>query len=163
MKQRKQLYSQNQIASMLGIGRSTLSKWLKSNSVSPILINGQRKYYDETVIEQYKNSKKANSTITSEDFLFQDSVSKKQEEIDQLKKLLVEKEKQLQEKNKQLMKQTNELIEFGKKFAKLADQAQQLNLADKDKDKLQVLTSNSETSSKAIEVEHKHWWNRIFK
>lgn len=166
----KQLYSQNQIADILGISRGTLSKWLKSNTVSPKQLKGQRKYYDETVIEQYKKSKKVDNTrdkVSKNDLLFQNTVSEKQEEIDELKQLLKKKEEQLQVKDKQLMRQNNELVEFGKKFAQLADQAQQLNLVDKPLKQERLTINESDTAKtsfddKGLVFEHKNWWRRFF-
>lgn len=89
---------------------------------------GQRKLYDETVIEQYKRSEKANSSkglkrLTTIELL-QDNLKEKQQEIDYLKQQLKEKDARIREKDQTIS-------EFGLKFAKLADQAQQLNLADK--------------------------------
>ena len=57
-KQKKQLYSQNEIAEILGVSKGTLSKWLKKSSVSPKQLSGQRKLYEETVIELYRKSQK---------------------------------------------------------------------------------------------------------
>lgn len=131
MKQSKQLYSQNKIAEILGISRGTFSKWLKENGVSPKQQKGQRKLYDETVIEQYKKSKKSKKSNATKDSkrlttveLLQDNLKEKQLEIDYLKQ-------QLKEKDVQIKAKDETISEFGLKFAKLADQAQQLSLADK--------------------------------
>lgn len=81
MKQSEQLYSQNKIAEILGISRGTFSKWLKENSVSPKQQKGQRKLYDETVIEQYKQSKKTSGSKDSKRLttveLLQDNLKEK--------------------------------------------------------------------------------------
>lgn len=60
-KQLKRLYSQNELADILGISKGTLSKWLNKNSVSPKQLKGQRKLYDETVIELYRTGKNYNN------------------------------------------------------------------------------------------------------
>lgn len=128
MKQNNKLYSQNKIAEMLGISRGTFSKWLKENGVSPKQLEGQKKLYDETVIKQYKEAKKKRFDDGFKSFtpveLLQYSLDKKDEEIDSLRKQLGEKEEQLRDKNKII-------ADFGSRFATLADQAQKLNLADK--------------------------------
>ncbi|MCJ2173085.1 helix-turn-helix domain-containing protein (plasmid) [Lactobacillus kefiranofaciens subsp. kefirgranum] len=146
MKQSKQLYSQNKIAEILGISRGTFSKWLKENSVSPKQQKGQRKLYDETVIEQYKQSKKTSGSKDSKRLttveLLQDNLKEKQQEIDYLKE-------QLEEKDAQIKVKDETISEFGLKFAKLADQAQQLNLVDKS----QLIKSKQETASNEKTVE----------
>lgn len=181
MKQSKQLYGQNEIAHILGVSRGTFSKWLKENSVSPKQRKGQQKLYDETVIEQYKKSKKADKNSTSKKLttveLLQSNLKEKQQEIDYLRQ-------QLKEKDKQIKTKDQTIADFGSRFAKLADQAQQLNLTDKDPNKVQLLHGSvSETDAKqaktvketADETEDqkpkrqtrfkpaKHWWNRFFK
>ncbi|MCO0808296.1 hypothetical protein NGA74_11015 [Lactobacillus helveticus] len=160
MKQSKQLYSQNKIAEILGISRGTFSKWLKENSVSPKQQKGQRKLYDETVIEQYKQSKKTSSSKDSKRLttveLLQDNLKEKQQEIDYLKE-------QLEEKDAQIKVKDETISEFGLKFAKLADQAQQLNLADKPN----LIGSKKETVSDKKTVKEtteeppkrKKWWH----
>ena len=108
MKQSKQLYSQNKIAEILGISRGTFSKWLKENSVSPKQQKGQRKLYDETVIEQYKQSKKTSGSKDSKRLttaeLLQDNLKEKQQEIDYLKEQLEEKDAQITAKKSELEK-----------------------------------------------------------
>lgn len=142
MKQKEKLYSQNRIAEILGISRGTFSKWLKGNGVSPERVEGQRKLYGETVIEQYKKAREKRSSNDSKRLttveLLQGNLSEKQNEIDYLRKQLEDKERQLKEKDKliadkdEVIKDSNDkLFELGDKVAKLADQAQQLNLADK--------------------------------
>ena len=160
MKQSKQLYSQNRIAEILGISRGTFSKWLKENGVSPKQQKGQRKLYDETVIEQYKKSKKANATKDSKRLttveLLQDNLKEKQLEIDYLKQ-------QLKEKDVQIKAKDETISEFGLKFAKLADQAQQLNLADKPNliESKKEAVSNNKTVKETIEEssKSKKWWH----
>ncbi|URW72414.1 helix-turn-helix domain-containing protein (plasmid) [Lactobacillus kefiranofaciens subsp. kefirgranum] len=146
MKQSKQLYSQNKIAEILGISRGTFSKWLKENSVSPKQQKGQRKLYDETVIEQYKKSRKLVvariQRLTTVELFAKNNLKEKQQEIDYLKE-------QLEEKDAQIKVKDETISEFGLKFAKLADQAQQLNLVDKS----QLIKSKQETASNEKTVE----------
>lgn len=162
MKRQEQLYSQNKIADILGISKSTLSKWLKHNAVSPKRIKGQRKYYDETVIEQYRKSKsigtKEKSCLLDSSVAFQ-IVSQKQQEIVELKQLLKDKEEQLKEKDKQIMLQNNELVEFAKKFAQLADQAQQLNLVDKPLKQKKLIAKATEDPK--VVKSRLHWWQKF--
>ena len=53
MKQRKQLFTQTEIANKLGISKGTLSKWISKNNVSPEKITGNKKLYTETIISDY--------------------------------------------------------------------------------------------------------------
>ena len=59
MKQRKQLFTQTEIANKLGISKGTLSKWISKNNVSPEKITGNKKLYTETIISDYRNAKNA--------------------------------------------------------------------------------------------------------
>lgn len=179
MKQSKQLYSQNKIAEMLGISRGTFSKWLKENSVSPKQQKGQRKLYDETVIEQYKQSKKGNTNTTtseaSEDKdelttvqLLHETLQDKQKEIDYLKKQLEDSKAEKEKLNKKIdekdqliaeqVKTTNRLVantnQVADHVAQLADQAHALNLADKlqnsEKNSFENTNKGSDDAEKAI-------------
>lgn len=169
----KQLYSQNELAEILGVSKGTFSKWLRENSVSPKQQRGQRKFYDETVIEQYKKDKEEHpakdyveSTRVSTVQLLQETVKDKQEEIDYLRK-------QLEEKDAQLKQKDQVIADFGSKFAKLADQAQQLNLTDK-ADKVQMLQSGTSREKKQKEgsvfvsdskqeTVKSRWWEKLWK
>lgn len=159
MKQSQKLYNQNKVAEILGISRGTFSKWLKENNVSPKQQKGQRKLYDETVIEQYKRFKKTYNSKDSKRLttvkLLQANLKEKQQEIDFLKQQLKEKDSQIKEKDQSIS-------EFGLKFAKLADQAQQLNLADKSNliEAKKETVSDKKTVEKTEEKQPKKrkWW-----
>lgn len=180
MKQKENLYSQNKIAEILGISRGTFSKWLKENGVSPEQLEGQKKLYSETVIEQYRKSKKERGVVGSKRLttveLLQGNLGEKQSEIDYLRKQLEDKERQLKEKDKliadkdEVIKDSNsKLFELGSKVAKLADQAQQLNLADKKQQKLEenvdyegTVASVGETVEQNQRVKKKSFFERLF-
>lgn len=157
MKQQDELYSQNELANMLGISRGTFSKWLKKNSVSPKQIKGQRKLYSETVIEQYKKQKESSDTNAPERLttvqLLQRELEEKQQEIAELKQQLVDNrnefkeretrlEAKIDEKDKLIASQvqsSNQLVESSNRIADkvtvLVDQAHQLSMYDKIQDK----------------------------
>lgn len=157
MKQQDKLYSQNELADMLGISRGTFSKWLKKNSVSPKQIKGQRKLYSETVIEQYKKQKEPSDTNAPERLttvqLLQRELEEKQQEIAELKQQLVDNrnefkerearlEAKIDEKDKLIASQvqsSNQLVESSNRIADkvtvLVDQAHQLSMYDKIQDK----------------------------
>ena len=157
MKQQDKLYSQNELADMLGISRGTFSKWLKKNNVSPKQIKGQRKLYSETVIEQYKKQKESSDTNAPERLttvqLLQRELEEKQQEIAELKRQLVDNrnefrerearlEAKIDEKDKLIASQvqsSNQLVESSNRIADkvtvLVDQAHQLSMYDKIQDK----------------------------
>lgn len=157
MKQQDKLYSQNELADMLGISRGTFSKWLKKNNVSPKQIKGQRKLYSETVIEQYKKQKESSDTNAPERLttvqLLQRELEEKQQEIAELKQQLVDNrnefkerearlEAKIDEKDKLIASQvqsSNQLVESSNRIADkvtvLVDQAHQLSMYDKIQDK----------------------------
>ena len=157
MKQELKLLSQREIAERLGVSKGTLSKWLSKNNVSEETKKGNKKLYQETIIQQYQNAHKSNNEATSNGFSTVDFLQKelqwKQAEIDELK---------------QDGKQKDATIaDLANKLAKLADQAQQLNLTDKDDNKLQRLTDNQfqkqdgAVNSPAEPTSH-HWWQKLF-
>ena len=157
MKQQDKLYSQNELADMLGISRGTFSKWLKKNNVFPKQIKGQRKLYSETVIEQYKKQKESSDTNAPERLttvqLLQRELEEKQQEIAELKQQLVDNrnefkeretrlEAKIDEKDKLIASQvqsSNHLVESSNRIADkvtvLVDQAHQLSMYDKIQDK----------------------------
>ena len=58
------------------------------------------------------------------------------------------------------------IADLASKLAKLADQAQQLNLTDKDDNKLKKLTDNKNQNGLAEKVDDlkpQHWWEKLFK
>lgn len=157
MKQELKLLSQREIAERLGVSKGTLSKWLSKNNVSEETRKGNKKLYRETIIQQYQNAHKSNNEATSNGFstidFLQKELQRKQAEIDELK---------------QDGKQKDATIaDLANKLAKLADQAQQLNLTDKDDNKLQRLTDNQfqkqdgAVNSPAEPTSH-HWWQKLF-
>ena len=121
MKQVKRLYTQTEIAHKLEISKGTLSKWINKNNVSPERIQGNKKLYKETIIADYNKDKKAHKEDKKQSFstieFLKNEVERQQAEIERLNKKLDEKDKQIND--------------YAGQFAKLADQAQQLNLADK--------------------------------
>lgn len=157
MKQQDKLYSQNELADMLGISRGTFSKWLKKNSVSPKQIKGQRKLYSETVIEQYKKQKESSDTNVPERLttvqLLQRELEEKQQEIAELKQQLVDNRNEFKEREARLeakidekdnliasqVQSSNQLVESSNRIADkvtvLVDQAHQLSMYDKIQDK----------------------------
>ena len=161
MKQDTKLYTQTQIYHKLGISKGTLSKWLKENNVSPETTKGNKKLYKETLVETYRKSKETHKasdvkghreSFSTVEFLKKE-VETKQETIERL-------QKQIEEKDKTI-------ADFGQKFAKLADQAQQLNLVDKPRllhkdkdDEENVSNVNKETETEKQEEKNKkrHWW-----
>jgi len=88
MKQQNELLTQTQIAYKLGVSKSTLSKWINKNNVSSIKEIGNKKFYNETIVKQYLNSKKGNDNNKKKTFssieLLQEEISKKQKENDAL-------------------------------------------------------------------------------
>ena len=163
MKQVKRLYTQTEIAHKLEISKGTLSKWINKNNVSPERIQGNRKLYKETIIADYNKDKKTNKEDKKQSFstieFLKNEVKRQQTEIERLNKKLDEKDKQINN--------------YAGQFAKLADQAQQLNLADKPQlmQKKEVVSDeNKETKQEKVkkaseEVKSsnkKSWFKKIW-
>lgn len=128
MKQDRKLLTQTEIARKLGVSKGNLSKWIKKENVSPVAEEGNKKLFDETLINKYKEAHKPSEINKSKSFstveFLQEQLKQKQEENNELKARVKELEDQLKDQN-------SEVISLAHEFSKLADQAQQLNLADK--------------------------------
>lgn len=162
MKQVKRLYTQTEIAHKLEISKGTLSKWINKNNVSPERIQGNKKLYKETIIADYNKDKKAHKEDKKQSFstieFLKNEVERQQAEIERLNKKLDEKDKQIND--------------YAGQFAKLADQAQQLNLADKPQliqnNKNDVVSSKNkerkqETSRVSMTTKRRSLFSRFFK
>lgn len=159
MKQTNKLYNQTELANKLGISKGTLSKWINKNDVSPEKVQGNKKLYKETLINKYyrsknvddvNNDKPKRESFSSIEFL-KKQVEIQQETIERLQKKLDEKDKVISD--------------FGQKFAKLADQAQQLNLVDKPQlihkdgnSGKNVSVAKEKTTKEKRPPRKKHWW-----
>lgn len=151
MKQSINLLSQREIAERIGISKSTLSKWLSKNNVSAETKIGNKKLYKETLIQQYRNAHKAND----------DNVSSGFSTIDFLQKELQQKQLEINELKQDGKQKDATIADLAGKLAKLADQAQQLNLTDKDKNKLIALNGQNQDVKKKV-VSDTHWWSKWF-
>lgn len=162
MKQVKRLYTQTEIAHKLEISKGTLSKWINKNNVFPERIQGNKKLYKETIIADYNKDKKAHKEDKKQSFstieFRKNEVERQQAEIERLNKKLDEKDKQIND--------------YAGQFAKLADQAQQLNLADKPQliqnNKNDVVSSKNkerkqETSRVSMTTKRRSLFSRFFK
>ncbi|PEG82423.1 hypothetical protein CP367_08985 [Lactobacillus sp. UMNPBX16] len=159
MKQTNKLYNQTELANKLGISKGTLSKWINKNNVSPEKVQGNKKLYKETLINKYyrsknvddvNNDKPKRESFSSIEFL-KKQVEIQQETIERLQKKLDEKDKVISD--------------FGQKFAKLADQAQQLNLVDKPQlihkdgnSGKNVSVAKEKTTKEKRPPRKRHWW-----
>lgn len=156
MKQEIKLLSQREIAERIGISKSTLSKWLSKNNVSAETKKGNKKLYRETIIQQYRNAHKANDDNASSGF----------STIDFLQKELQRKQLEINELKQEGKQKDATIADLADKLAKLADQAQQLNLTDKDDNRLKRLTSRKNQNGLAEKVDDlkpQHWWQKLFK
>lgn len=156
MKQEIKLLSQREIAERIGISKSTLSKWLSKNNVSAETKKGNKKLYRETIIQQYRNAHKANDDNASSGF----------STIDFLQKELQQKQQEINELKQDGKQKDATIADLASKLAKLADQAQQLNLTDKDDNKLKKLTDKKNQNGLAEKVDYlkpQHWWEKLFK
>ena len=94
MKQERKLFNQTEMAHKLGISKGTLSKWIIKNNVFPEKVEGNKKLYKETLIDEYRKSKDAVNTnhnkIKRESFstieFLKKQVEEKQETIENLQK-----------------------------------------------------------------------------
>lgn len=162
MKQEEKLYSQTELADKIGVSKGTLSKWISKNDVSPETIKGNRKLYKETIIEKYKQDKKINNTEKKKSF----------STVEYLKKEIEQQRLEIEYLKKKLDEKDDQIAAYAGKFAKLADQAQQLNLADKPQliqnNKNDVVSSKNkerkqETSWVSMTTKRRSWFSRLFK
>lgn len=162
MKQDRKLLIQTEIARKLSVSKGNLSKWIKKENVSPVAEEGNKKLFDETLINKYKEAHKPSEINKSKSFstveFLQEQLKQKQEENNELKARVKELEDQLKDQN-------SEVISLAHEFSKLADQAQQLDLADKQPKQLEEKGEevSPEVSEKKQETkESKGFFARIF-
>lgn len=159
MKQERKLFNQTEMAHKLGISKGTLSKWIIKNNVFPEKVEGNKKLYKETLIDEYRKSK--DGVNTNHNKIKRESFST----IEFLKKQVEEKQETIENLQKKIDEKDKTIADFGNKFAKLADQAQQLNLTDKDPDRIKSLksstnknTDDQNTSKSSTKENKKHGW-----
>ena len=162
MKQDRKLLTQTEIARKLSVSKGNLSKWIKKENVSPVAEEGNKKLFDETLINKYKEAHKPSEINKSKSFstveFLQEQLKQKQEENNELKARVKELEDQLKDQN-------SEVLSLAHEFSKLADQAQQLNLVDKQPKQLEEKGEevSPEVSKKKQETkESKGFFARIF-
>ena len=157
MKQDKKLLTQTEIANKLGFSKCNLSKWIKKENVSPVAEEGNKKLFDETLVNRYKEAHKPSEINKSKSFstveFLQEQLRQKQKENNELKGRIKELEDQLKGQN-------SEVISLAHEFFKLADQAQQLNLVDKHPDQLEE--KHEEVSSEGVERKQETKQNKGF-
>ena len=162
MKQANKLYTQTELANKIGVSKGTLSKWLNKNNVSPEIEKGNKKLYKETIIKEYKQAKKADKEEKRTSF----------STVEYLKKEIEQQRLEIEYLKKKLDEKDDQIAAYAGKFAKLADQAQQLNLADKPQliqnNKNDVVSSKNEerkqeTSRVSMTTKRRSWISRLLK
>lgn len=153
-------YTVTQMADIAGVSKASISRWLKAHDVSPETIQGKRKYFSATYLEQYvKEHKERNSKDrdlpTPTDMLMA-QVAQLKSENDFLRKQIEKKDKQLEVKDEQI-RVSNQLV----------DQAQRLNLLDKPQNDAETSNEKS-TLSKQIDNssekdQHSSWFDKLFR
>lgn len=157
MKQEEKLYTQTELANKIGVSKGTLSKWISKKNVSPIQEKGNKKLYKKTIVNEYLQSKKQDKKDKKQSFstieFLKEEVERQRLEIERL-------EHKLDEKDAQIGR-------YADKFAKLADQAQQLNLTDKpqlieNKSNERKIVSTETMNTKQETTEKTSFWKKLF-
>lgn len=159
MQHKRKLLNQSQIADKLGVNRSTVSRFIKDNGIAPQQIKGRQKFYNATIVQQFKQVNKnkkevRNSTNNSNSELLKQVIAQQTEQIVELRNQVKEKDEIIKSNNK-------DLVEISKQLAKLTSQAQQLNLLDKPKqikDSEENVVAKKETETTTA-TKKKHWWS----
>lgn len=148
MQQDKEQYSQTEIANILGISKSTVSRWVSRNNVACNRIDG-KKMYDATVLQQIKQSR----TIANNSHNSKDSRKKKSTSVvDVLQSQVLQQQDEIELLKHQLEIKDNQIADFKSlldKTQELAGNAQTLNLLDKPKDTI--------PPKAPIQIK-RHWW-----
>lgn len=171
MQQRQKYgFTITEIADRARVSKSTISRWIKDNHVAPATTVGNKKFFSATVVQQYIKAHKAHDnkkqTVVSMTELLQQRVAQLTAENADLKKQIASKDKTI--------------VEFGNKFAKLADQQQQLSLANTKQKQLETQRSSKTNVEKATAASssanqsdnssnqaphsqpHQGFWQRLF-
>lgn len=145
----KKLYTVAEISRLTGYNRSTITRWLEKQKIKNAQMRGNAPLYTAQVLSEFKKThsdkiskgNKENDLIAEKDA----RIKNLEDEIDLLKD-------QLQIKDDQITALTS-----------VTKQAQSLNLADKDLNKLKKIKDlQSPIDEKESEPEKKPWYKHIF-
>ncbi|MEE6636135.1 HTH domain-containing protein [Limosilactobacillus pontis] len=149
-----ELYSQTEIAKLLGVSGSTISRAIDDLDLTPAKIDGKRRLYTAGQVDKIKKARQQATTSTGKDST-KDQIEKlRQDYIEQLKA----KDKQIDQLNEQLKMAQINLSQSQQLQLQQAEQIKRLELpeakqADQGKDdKDQGTTSNENSKIKAAHV-----------
>ena len=183
LKVAEELLTKSKIADVLGTNAMRVTRFAERNKINAVKKEGKRELFKLTQFNALKDELKPHegteikhSNTSSKDELiltlkqqlltqkkqYELVVASKDETISSLQKSYDDMKNQLSVKDNQISTLTQ-----------LADQAQKLNLVDKDPKRLQTAQGNAETKveqsssekevdSSSNETSKKHWWNKIF-
>ncbi len=189
----EELLTKSKIADALGTNPMRVTRFIERNKINAVKKEGKRELFKLTDFNALKNElnepeakEKAQShSFSKDDYIltlkkqledqqkqFDEVLKSKDETIDSLKETIATSKHAYEDMKDQLTVKDNQITAL----TKLTNNAQTLNLVDKDPKRLQTAQGNAETkpeqSSSKKEVDnrqisesekpHKSWWQRIF-
>ncbi len=193
LKVSEELLTKSKIADALGTNPMRVTRFIERNKINAVKKEGKRELFKLTDFNALKNElnepeakEKAQShSFSKDDYIltlkkqledqqkqFDEVLKSKDETIDSLKETIATSKHAYEDMKDQLTVKDNQITAL----TKLTNNAQTLNLVDKDPKRLQTAQGNAETkpeqSSSKKEVDnrqisesekpHKSWWQRIF-
>ena len=186
----KELLTKSKIADALGTNPMRVTRFIERNKINAVKKEGKRELFKLTDFNALKNElnepeakEKAQShSFSKDDYIltlkkqledqqkqFDEVLKSKDETIDSLKETIATSKHAYEDMKDQLTVKDNQITAL----TKLTNNAQTLNLVDKDPKRLQTAKSDSERSSPQnvtddqqvtlrSEKPHKNWWQRHF-
>ena len=190
LKVSKELLTKSKIADALGTNPMRVTRFIERNKINAVKKEGKRELFKLTDFNALKNElnepeakEKAQShSFSKDDYIltlkkqledqqkqFDEVLKSKDETIDSLKETIATSKHAYEDMKDQLTVKDNQITAL----TKLTNNAQTLNLVDKDPKRLQTAKSDSERSSPQnvtddqqvtlrSEKPHKNWWQRHF-
>ena len=191
LKVSKELLTKSKIADALGTNPMRVTRFIERNKINAVKKEGKRELFKLTDFNALKKElsepetkKKAQShAFSKDDYIltlkkqledqqkqFDEVLKSKEETIDSLKETIATSKHAYEDMKDQLVVKDNQISSL----TKLTNNAQTLNLVDKDPKRLQSAQGNAETSnekpssekekdSSSKEAPKSHWWQRLGK
>ena len=166
LKVSEELLTKSKIADALGTNPMRVTRFIERNKINAVKKEGKRELFkltDDYILTLKKQ-------LEDQQKQFDEVLKSKEETIDSLKETIATSKHAYEDMKDQLVVKDNQISSL----TKLTNNAQTLNLVDKDPKRLQSAQGNAETSnekpssekekdSSSKEAPKSHWWQRLGK
>ena len=164
-------YTVTQIATIAGVSKASVSRWLSDRHVSPAHTKGKAKYFNATYVKQYLEAHKAPSNKTSKTptaiELLQEQVSQLTAENKRLVARIEKQDQQIKEKDQQISNWTSQSAVI----SKLANDSHNMTVkllensntsAESNDEKVSSTVETDNQANENAEKPRSNWFQRIF-